>query len=311
MGRIILAGFSILLLAGILMAGCVPQTTSSATPLSPTPSISTSPSGNLAEPDLEYRLFASFDNIFWCDPDFYPVARPGQEQVEADQQFPSIRADTAEFTAILAHLGLPVKADYTDAEKLSIYREYKKLTYAVQMTPVNGGYQFVLRVGQGQGSTIKGTISSGGVIDVTSRETSFNTCPICLVAGTTIAAPGGPVAVERIRAGDTVWTQDPSGNRVAAEVLMTGSTPVPASFRVVSITLSDGRSVTASPGHPTAAGGRVLGDYKVGDALQGATVTGVEMAPCAGGATYDLLPSGGTGLYWANDILLHSTLSPN
>jgi hypothetical protein len=40
-------------------------------------------------------------------------------------------------------------------------------------------------------------------------------------------------------------------------------------------------------------------------------VTVVEHVIYKGGATYDLLPGGSTGLYWANGILLKSTLAVN
>jgi len=42
--------------------------------------------------------------------------------------------------------------------------------------------------------------------------------------------------------------------------------------------------------------------------LDGAHVTLVERVTYHGGSTYDLLPSGGTDFYWANGILMGSTL---
>ena len=77
---------------------------------------------------------------------------------------------------------------------------------------------------------------------------------------------------------------------------------------MVHILLNDGRELWASAGHPTA-DGRRLGDLKVGDLLDGARVTLAERIPYNGIATYDILPSGGTGFYWANGILLSSTLA--
>jgi len=38
-------------------------------------------------------------------------------------------------------------------------------------------------------------------------------------------------------------------------------------------------------------------------------VVSIENAVYNGGATYDILPAGTTGLYWANGILLKSTLT--
>jgi len=226
-------------------------------------------------PELEYRLLASFNDVFWCDPDFYPIGRPGQEEKNALEQFPIIRANETEFSAILEHLGLPNRTEYTDEEKLLIYREHKKLTYTVQMTASGDLYQFTLRVREGQGERIEGTIAPSGDIRVFKREPSFNTCPICLVRGTLIDTPGGPVPVEQLRKGIAVWTVADKGNRVTGSVVETVVTPVPLSFQTVRVTLSDGRTVTASLGHPTREG-RALGDYRVGDILDGAFVVAVE-----------------------------------
>jgi hypothetical protein len=261
-------------------------------------------------PELEYRLLAHFDDVFWCDPDFYPVGGEEQEEQNALEQFPIISANTTEFSAILAHLGLPEKSQYSDEEKLQIYREHKKLTYAVQMTASGDVYDFSLRVGEGQGEEIAGTITKAGAITILSREPSVNTCPICLTKGTLIDTPGGPVPVEELRQGMVVWTVGDSGDRIAAAVVGTTMTPVPLLFQVVRVGLSDGRSVTAAWRHPTAEG-RPLGDYHVGDTLDGVAVVVVEQVVYRGGATYDLLPAGPTGLYWANGILLKSTLAAN
>ena len=75
---------------------------------------------------------------------------------------------------------------------------------------------------------------------------------------------------------------------------------------MVHFILSDGRELWASPGHPTA-DGRRLDDLKVGNLMDGAPVTFIERIPYNGSATYDILPSGSTGFYWANGILLGST----
>lgn len=72
------------------------------------------------------------------------------------------------------------------------------------------------------------------------------------------------------------------------------------------MTLADGRAVEASPGHPTADGRRV-GDLNVGDALGGSRIVRVDRVAYLGD-TWDVLPTGPTGVYWAGDILLKSTL---
>jgi len=65
--------------------------------------------------------------------------------------------------------------------------------------------------------------------------------------------------------------------------------------------------VRVSPGHPTA-DGRAVGSLRAGDRYDGAVVTSATLVPYGEPATYDLLPSGPTGTYWANGVLLGSTL---
>ena len=263
-----------------------------------------------SEYQLEYMVLANYPNVFWSDPDLYPVARVGQELQNALQQFVSIRANDVEFSAILEHLDLDRKDNYTDEEKLLIYRQHKLLTLAVQMTPsASGSYHFVLRIGEGQGERLEGTISASGTITVEKREPSFNTHPICLTRGTLIGTQSGPVPIEEIAVGMLVWTVDKAGQRIVAPVLETTSTAVSDSYRALNVVLRDGRKITASPGHPSAEGKR-LDQYKVGDWLDGSEVVQVSLVAYDGTRTYDVLPGGGTGVYWANGIMLRSTISP-
>ncbi len=283
-------------LMAVFMLGCSAQ-----------PTVTISPA-TYSQYQLEYRLLAEYPGVFWNDPDLYPVARPGQELQNALQQFASIRANENEFNAILEHLSLDTKDSYTDQEKLLIYRQHKLLTLAVQMTSLgSGNYRFVLRVGEGQGEQIEGTITATGKITVEKQEPVFNTHPICLTKGTMIATPLGQVPVETIKKGMLVWTTDMSGRRVTAPVLETIAVYVPESYRALSLTLEDGRTITASPGHPSAEGKR-LDQYGVGDQLDGSTVIGMELVRYEERQTYDLLPDSATGVYWANGIKLKSTI---
>jgi hypothetical protein len=164
-----------------------------------------------------------------------------------------------------------------------------------------------LRVREGEEERIEGTITKSGKITVLKREQSFNTYPICLTKGTLIDTPSGPVPVEQLHQGMALWTVYNSGKRIEAVVIKTAVTFVPSSFQVVCARLSDGRTVTASPGHSTAEE-QALGKYQAGDTLNGALVITVEYINYNDGVTYDLLPTGLTGQYWANGILLMSTL---
>jgi hypothetical protein len=113
--------------------------------------------------------------------------------------------------------------------------------------------------------------------------------------------------VEDLREGMIVWTAGATGERIAAPVLLTGRTRAPPGHEVVQVRLADGRTVAASPGHPTA-GGVPLGALRPGEPLDGTAVTAVGAVLYGGTVTYDLLPAGPSGGYWADGILLGSTL---
>lgn len=270
----------------------------------------TEPLPALSPAELKYRLLAEYPDFFYCDPDYYPVARDDEAQL-ALERFPEVQADAQEFLAILAHTGLVGQTDFTDEQKLLIYREHKKMA-ALPLEPAGETYRFQLRTADPatlEGFFISGIIDGQGRIEEQERIPGFTDCPICLAAGTRIDAPDGPVAVEDIRPGDLVWTLDQAGERIPSPVLQVGRAIVPAGHRIVRLALEDGREVLVSPGHPTADGRRV-GELVVGDWLDGARVLRIESLPYSQNSTYDLLPAGDTGLYWAQGILLDSTLGP-
>ena len=57
-----------------------------------------------------------------------------------------------------------------------------------------------------------------------------------------------------------------------------------------------------------AADGRYLRQLNAGQPYDGATITSIAWVLSTAPATYDLLPAGPTGAYWANGILVGSTL---
>jgi hypothetical protein len=133
-----------------------------------------------------------------------------------------------------------------------------------------------------------------------------NPAAICLAAADRIDTPTGPVPVSQLRVGMIVWTLDAASHRVGAPVLQVRHRAAPPGHEVLRLALADGRSVEASPGHPTA-DGRLLGDLRQGDLLDGSAVTAVQRVSYVGD-TWDLLPAGATGFYWADRVLLGSTL---
>ena len=289
--------------ATVLPVLITPFPTSGSLTLTPIPVLQ----DGIGPTELKYRLLAQFPDLFFCDPDFYPVARADETDL-ARQHFPELQANPEEFTTILAHNQLAAKSSFTDEQKLLIYREHKKLA-AVLFELTGNSYQFQFQVAQskGQGELITGAIDGQGKISVKKRQPAIATCPICLAEGTLIDTPAGPMPVQNLRPGMLVWTEDGKGMRLAQPVLRIGKTVVPSSHEVVHLVLEDGRELWVSPGHPTAGGHRVE-QLQAGDRLDSGIIRSAKRVRYTGYATYDLLPAGETGFYWANSILLASSL---
>lgn len=290
--RLRLAAPLLVMLAGGCHGSLVPT---SGTPLSPT--------------RLKYVLDARW-TIFFCDPDYYPIAR-GDELTAAVQKFPTIAADTEKYAAILEHLGFAGQSALTDSAKLRVYREDKRLA-TIALTPDGERYTFQLREQESKGSAfaVTGVIDRYGNIDVQNRTATIATCPICLSGDARIATPVGDVPVRAVVPGMEVWTLGADGRRVRAKVLRVGHVPVAPGHEFVRLRLADGRTVLVSPGHPTP-DGRHVGELVAGDTLAGtgSRVVSATRIPARDSATFDLLPDGPTGVYWANGILLGSTLA--
>ena len=188
----------------------------------------TAPGTPLNQYQLEFRIFDQLGPPAFCDPDFYPIARAGGEQASAQSNYSQIRANGELYSAIVEHEHLPPPpAELDDAQKLTLYRAFKKLR-AVELHPGGGGSSLFDYTTADTFTNVQGDVSPDGKISVTSKtQGSRPNCPICLSAATMISTPDGDVVVTAIRPGTLVWTQGADGSRVAAPVVEAGSMPVP------------------------------------------------------------------------------------
>jgi hypothetical protein len=291
-----------------LVAACSPGAT-------PGPTILPGPSGGgtLSTAALRLHLIDQLGPHWYCDPDSYPIAVQ-DEMTRMRERWADLLADGDALAAIMAHEGLASVAvgNLTDDQRLAIYRVWKVLN-SISLDPAGAGRYRFDYLAQPVGSATEGTRTAGIITDrgdiSVEQEASAGAppCPICLSVGTPIDTPVGPIAVEKLRLGDPVWTIDAGGRRIPGTVIAIGSTQAPNDHHVIHLQLGDGRSVTASPGHPLL-DGRLLGDLRVGDVVDASPVVAIDSLPYGSGETFDLVASGPTGAYFAGGIPLGSTL---
>jgi hypothetical protein len=258
----------------------------------------------LTTPELKYRLIDTIGAPLFCGP---PVVRMPSD-AEASQEVATLRSqDPATFNAIVRHEKLDA-AHLTADDDRRIVQQVQVLQ-ALRLQAEGQLFRFDYIAARPSPEHVVGTIDSHGTISLESHDpTPFPGqygCPICLAAADRIATPNGEIPVSELRPGMLVWTID-AGQRVVAPVAVVGHTPAPFGHRVIRVVLEDGRAVVASPGHPTG-DGRRIGDLNPGDLLDGSRIVSVDLAPYAGD-TWDLLPLSSTGEYWADGVLLGSTL---
>jgi hypothetical protein len=107
----------------------------------------------------------------------------------------------------------------------------------------------------------------------------------------------------------TVWSTDPAGRRIAVTVLRVRRAHVPSDHLMVRLGLADGRRLLVSLTHPLASGEPVE-TLAVGQGFDGSRVVSAARVRYRKPYTYDLLPAGPTHTYFADGILMGSTLAP-
>ncbi|MBX3063282.1 MAG: Hint domain-containing protein [Anaerolineae bacterium] len=256
--------------------------------------------------------------IMYCDGYAHPIPVLSVEKEDAVRYFEVIRQNSSVYTAILNRLNLQETTEFTQDEQLSIYRECRDL-HAVRLilnssTPM---YKDLFVRYNNSTYLASGYVEWTGEVAVMNLEPSplGLLCPLCLTEGTLIDTPKGQVPIEAINVGDMVITSNWRGERVSVPILRVTKIPV-EQHQIIHLSLNDGTTLDVSGGHPLPNGGIVQG-LTLGSRITANSnympsppyVTGIEFALYKGKFTYDILPDGDTGFYWANGIPLASTLS--
>jgi hypothetical protein len=137
------------------------------------------------------------------------------------------------------------------------------------------------------------------------------TCPkgctscVCASPDTPIATPFGWRSIAELNDGDLIYSVD-HGRVRAVPILLKGRQASP-NHTVIELSLSNGRVLHISPGHPTA-DGRVFADLRPGDELSGVRILRATAVPYSHRYTHDILPDSDSRAYFAGGALVGSTL---
>jgi len=140
-------------------------------------------------------------------------------------------------------------------------------------------------------------------------RTADGTCTDCVCASpdTPIATATGDRPIRDLRVGDLVYSVDHDAT-VLVPIRRANRTTV-IRHRVLRLEFADGSHFEMSGGHPTAEG-RPLAEVRVGQQLGGHRVARISEIAYQHPFTYDILPDSDTGSYFADGVLVGSTLAP-
>jgi len=138
----------------------------------PTP---TPPPQPLNVAEMKYRVMDELGRPWFCDPDFYPIARADEREL-AQQRFGEVQKDPTVFAAILTHLKMPAAPSYTPDQQLALYREWKTLN-ALELQPMSFGsptqlgasdFAYLATRDGSSGERVDGRVSADGRVTVLS-----------------------------------------------------------------------------------------------------------------------------------------------
>jgi hypothetical protein len=126
-------------------------------------------------PELRYQLIDKFGPVRFCDPECPSSCHFVLEQEHAEEAFPQIRGQKEAFRKIIEHLGFAAVREFSSEQKLSVYREYKKLLCGMNLEAQGENHKF--KLASGKGFRVEGAISPKGEITVVEKEPFAVICP--------------------------------------------------------------------------------------------------------------------------------------
>jgi len=180
--------------------------------------------------------------------------------------------------------------------------EFVSLTSYSGPAPPDGGYIYWGVRGQKKGEWYIWQATSNSKLIEGKELNDPKRYQKCNSPETKISTPAGEIAIEDLKAGDTVY----SSNQVPVRLLEVSKVSA-SKHRVCHIEFDNGTVIDISPNHPLA-DGRLFANLQAGDVVDGKKVVSNKIIPYPFDYTYDILPDSATGTYFVGGIEIGSTM---
>jgi hypothetical protein len=124
--------------------------------------------------ELRYQLIGKFGQPEFCDPGCPSSCSIVGERQHAEEAFPQIRRQGEAFHVIAQHLGLGAVREFSSEQKLTLYREYKRLICGISLERQGENRKFKLVA---NGLRVEGIVDPKGEITATDKDPDGVNCP--------------------------------------------------------------------------------------------------------------------------------------
>lgn len=129
----------------------------------------------------------------------------------------------------------------------------------------------------------------------------------CLPGDALIATLRGDRPISSLKPGDQIMVRISDADIAQVAIKKINKVPVKQPYKMIELTMEDGRKIRASGLHPVE-NGKTLSSYKKNDVILDYRIIAVNEVPYEGTHTWDLLTEGPPSRYRVNGVWMESTM---
>ena len=257
---------------------------------------------NAAPSEKNYRVYFKFEPLPKVSYEFeLPVKNDGKTFLLPMSDFlPDCKAKPAEcICAAEDEVLLKGNAMHSDLFKTA---GHTKFGYDPKGGTFIWTYQKIERLSSTKGHTLT-VVFDANDLKILNKQLDTNVwMGRCLGKGCMISTKNGPIAVENIQTGDSVYARDSSGKKKLYGVIATLKRPVIAPFSMMQWQSENHGFILCSPAHPDAY------QQAMGVRKEELIPMGLSFPEYREDETYDILSDAPDGGYYCGELYLRSTL---